>query len=377
MRHFRHLPPPDMDLTAYRTQRHAGVYSRARRVVREFFNLLTGPVLVGGLGGDVSKWQAAVDWKKAKENGWSFVFIRALYGMAVDSKFTVHWINSKVAGVLRGAYAYYLDDEDPEDQAQKLFDTLSATGNLGDLPVVADLEEYGNAQITPAKVKKYLEKLTALFGAGNVMVYTGKAVWDTWIGNVDWAKAYLLWLAQYTLVGWQENHLEKVKNYPPTPPKPWVMWDGNPDAPLAGRVAVWQFTASCPAELYGVSGTVVDLDYASPAFAKKYLSGPPPIVPPPPPGDDMTQPIQCVTLGAFLNTRAQPLASAVDTGNFNKNEEAVCFPAQTFVKKADLPNKEIWRLVLKADGTVGWAAEWHPTIKNAAGQQYAAIIDIP
>jgi hypothetical protein len=90
----------------------------------------------------------------------------------------------------------------------------------------------------------------------------------------------------------------------------------------------------------------------------------------------MTQPIKCVTLGAYINTRAQPSANAVDTGNFNKNEEAVCFPEKTFVKKADLPNKEIWRLVLKADGTVGWAAEWHPTIKNAAGQQYAAIVDL-
>jgi GH25 family lysozyme M1 (1,4-beta-N-acetylmuramidase) len=233
-------------------------------------------VPVGGLGGDVSKWQASVDWQMAKANGWSFVFIRVLYGMAVDSKFAAHWINSKVAGVLRGAYAYYLDAEDPEAQAQKLFDTLSATGNLGDLPVVADIEEYGNVQITPAKVKKYLEKLTELFGAGNVIVYTGKSVWDKWIGNVPWASAYPLWLAQYTLVGWQTDHLNKVKNYPPTPPKPWVMWDDDAEAPLAGYVAIWQFTASCPAELYGVSGTVVDLDYVSPCVCQKIFRWPAP-----------------------------------------------------------------------------------------------------
>lgn len=311
------LPPLDRNPTAYRAERHAAVYSRARRVVRKYFKALAAPVPVGGLGGDVSKWQASIDWQKAKANGWKFVFIRVLYGMAVDSKFTAHWINSKVAGVLRGAYAYYLDAEDPEAQAQKLFDTLSATGNLGDLPVIADIEEYGNVQITSAKVKKYLEKLTELFGAGNVIIYTGKSVWDTWIGDVAWAKAYPLWLAQYTLVGWQENHLEKVRNYPPTPPKPWVMWDGNENTPLAGYVAIWQFTASCPAELYGVSGTVVDLDYVSPAFAKKYLGGPPPIVPPPTAEGDPL--MQFKALDTF-NIRSSPASLTTnDVGDLPKD----------------------------------------------------------
>ena len=88
----------------------------------------------------------------------------------------------------------------------------------------------------------------------------------------------------------------------------------------------------------------------------------------------MTQEVQCVTLGAYLNVRANHTANAVDSGNFNKGAKAQAFPEFTYVKKPDLPNKEIWLLVTLADGTAGWVAQWHPTIKNAAGQQYEAVI---
>ena len=224
------LPPLDVNPAEYRQGRYGptpspspfsnpengeGKKAWIRWIVERAKALLFAPVVVGGVGGDVSKWQVAVDWNKAKENGWAFVFVRVLYGLTVDSKFAAHWANSKVSGLKRGVYAYYLDALDPEAQAQKLFDTLAGTGDFGELQVVADIEEINNAVITPSMVKKYLEKLMSLFGAEKVMVYTGKPVWDKWIGNVGWALAYPLWLAQYTLVGWQENHLEKVKNYPP------------------------------------------------------------------------------------------------------------------------------------------------------------------
>lgn len=94
----------------------------------------------------------------------------------------------------------------------------------------------------------------------------------------------------------------------------------------------------------------------------------------PPPGDDDMKEVQCVTLGSYLNLRSNHNASAIDVGNFFKGVKAQCFPAHTFVKKPDFPNKEIWLLIILADGTVGWVAAWHPTIKTPAGEQYEAVI---
>lgn len=360
----------EADLLSYRKEKYTVVYTRARRVVQAFMARVSGPVPVGWLGGDVSFWQASVDWAMAKVGtppmpGWEFVYIRALFGMAVDEKFVIHWINSKIAGMRRGVYAYYIDVLDPEAQAQKLFDVVSATGNLGELPVVADIEEIANPTITPWKVKKYLEKLTALFGAGMVMVYTGKWVWDKWIGNVTWAKAYPLWLAQYTLVGWQENHLEKVRNYPPTPPKPWVMMSEDENEALAGKVAIWQFTSSCPAELYGVSGNTVDLDYSSKAFKKKF-SPSPPAPPPPGGGGNGGEPLnkaKCLIAG--LKIRSSPIAWADDRnkiGSLALNQEVLFVPDWTETPNATdewlgLPNPV-------PGHKIGFVAKKHSTLNG-------------
>ena len=65
------------------------------------------------------------------------------------------------------------------------------------------------------------------------------------------------------------------------------------------------------------------------------------------------QKMKCVTLGGFINIRARPTANSLDVGNFGKNELAYHFPAKKVVVKADLPNKEIWRAGLFADGTLG------------------------
>lgn len=306
------LHPLDIDPTAYRLEQHTVLPSwlrtQATRVVQAFF----GTLPVGGLGGDVSKWQVGVDWNKAIANGWQFAFIRVLNGLTEDTKFQAHWRNSRLAGLRRGVYAYYIDALDPVEQADRLFAILSSTGDLGELEVVADIEEINNPVITPSKVKKYLERLVYLFGPNKVMVYSGRYVIQRWFNGAGWLAAYPLWLAQYTLAGWKPNHLELVKQYPPTPPAPWAMWTGNENEPLPGKVAVWQFTASCPASLYGVSGTVVDLDYCSPAWAKKHGLG----VPPPPPDPEPTGDWQMQFKAKFtFNIRSGPGTNYADIGD--------------------------------------------------------------
>lgn len=360
------LRPPtlqlDYDPADYRAGRHARPYPRTRRMAARLARALRfqKAVAVGAVGGDVSKWQTFVDWPKAAAGtpeeapGWQFVGVRWLFGTQVDIRAATHWAGAGAQGLKRMPYAYYLDALDPYVQAQKLFQVVSDAG-MGELPPVGDFEEISNAQLTPAKVKDYLEALADLFPEVPI-VYTGKAVWDRWIGNVSWAALYELWLAQYTLVGWQPpRHLEKVKNYPPSVPKPWTTW------------GIWQVTASCPAALYGVAGNVVDVDFASPEFWSRHGGS----TPPPTPGEDEMKTAHVIFPYAF-NARAKPTTASLDVGDFQPGDTVTHYPADDVIVT---PGVEEWWHLKKADKTVCWGAKWHPSLK-VDGKQVPALADV-
>lgn len=221
---------------------------------------------VAELGLDVSGWQLSVNFQICQQKNLRFTFVRVLWGLTPDSQFPVHWQASQ--GVMpRGGYLYYRDNLDPVAQAQKLYDTLAATGDLGELPPVLDVEGIGNPTLTASKIRACAEKLTQLFGRKPI-IYTGYYVWrDEVEGEKTWAAAYMLWIAAYPLTGWQADYPEEVLNYPPLIPAPWTHFD------------LWQWTAYAPAPEYGISGYTFDMDYCSPAFAALFLGQPP--VPPP------------------------------------------------------------------------------------------------
>lgn len=261
-------PPPisrDFPLDTARVRDYTVLPSWARKLAATFH---LGAVAVEGLGGDVSKWQEQVNFQTAKDNGWQFAFMRACYGITPDTKFAEHWKAAK-GKVKRGLYTYYLDAQDPKQQANAAYNACQ--GDTGEMPPVLDLEDYGNADLTASRVQDCLGWLTILFDKTPI-IYTGKSVWETHFGKTaTWGLTYPLWLAQYTLVGWQLDHLNKVLLYPPTLPAPFTKWD------------FWQCSASCPASNYGVSGSVVDLNYAAPGVLEKYGGT---IPPDPTPGEE-------------------------------------------------------------------------------------------
>lgn len=266
-------------------------YSPMRRAVQRVKAMLAA-VVPGALGFDVSVWQAFVDFSLAKAAGLTWVYIRALYGLIVDGKFPVHFPAAR--GVMpRTAYLYYRDYETPKTQAQKLYDTCLAQGDPGDFMPVLDLETIGNPTLTASRVKTCLEELAWLFGKTPI-IYSGYyVIRDALKGDKTFLSAYMLIIAAYPFAGWTDDLPQKVLQYPPLIPAPFVMWTANADEPLIGRVVGWQFTASAPAGQFGVSGNYLDLDWCSPAFAKQVLQAGPPVDPPPGPGDPQMQ---------FINT---------------------------------------------------------------------------
>jgi lysozyme len=181
-------------------------------------------------GIDVSKWQGAVDWAGVKAAGLAFAFARATYGATtVDAQFATNWPAMKAAGILRGAYHFFVAADDPTAQAE-LF--LKAVGSLenGDLPPVVDVEtDSGTSATLVADVQTWLDAVQAATGRRPI-IYTGPNFWnENMTGGFG---GYPLWVAEYGV----------------SAPKPVAGWS---------RWTFWQYSSSGAAA--GLSP--VDLDY--------------------------------------------------------------------------------------------------------------------
>lgn len=306
------------------------------------------------LGMDVSTWQEYVNWPVAVDKGVRFAYIRGAYGVTKDNKFDLHWGSSK-GKLLRGVYLYYRDSQDPVQQADNLYAYCEAHGDFGELPPALDIEEYNNAQITPAKVKTCLERLEANFGI-KPLVYTAQAVWDKWLGNVAWATEYDLWCSNPPWSKWFDGLIEAAKaldpNVWPHKPLPWKN---------AGLMQViWQITFKAPASDYGVSGSELDLNFFSGTEAELYEYANGTINPPPPdpigeivfPETTVTATVTLLPAGmTYRNCRTRPDSTGGDAGLV----EGKVYLNQSYPCWQQVVNSEgTWYLVQLPDKSFGW-----------------------
>ena len=90
-------------------------------------------------GSDVSRYQTSVDWRKARQNGVNFVFVKATEGADdVDPMFREHWRGARSAGIPTGAYHFWYHCATGKVQAQNFIAKVPRAG--GALPPVLDLE---------------------------------------------------------------------------------------------------------------------------------------------------------------------------------------------------------------------------------------------
>ncbi len=168
-----------------------------------------GPV-VNGM--DVSYYDDAVDWTRAKAAGIDFAFIRATDGTQYqDPKFPAYWSGALAAGVMRGAYQFFRPAEDPIAQADLLL-SLMGPPQPNDLPPVIDLEVDGGltpAEVT-ANVRAWVAHVATAIGRQPI-VYAGLYSWPTLTNGAD-VTTSPLWLAQYTTAAC------------PDIPSPWTNW---------------------------------------------------------------------------------------------------------------------------------------------------------
>lgn len=151
-------------------------------------------------GIDVSKYQQIIDWESVK--GMSvdqvkigFAFIKATEGNGNEDRcFKRNWKKTKDAGVVRGAYHFFLATKSGRTQAENFIASVDLSP--GDLPPVLDVEQtYGvPPERLRQRVKEWLVIVENYYGIRPI-IYT----------NVDFYKQYLkddfddypLWVAHY------------------------------------------------------------------------------------------------------------------------------------------------------------------------------------
>ena len=149
-------------------------------------------------GIDVSHWNGAIDWVKAKTKV-DFAFIKCSERLVVDDQFVRNWSEAKRVGMRRAAYLFYRFNIDPGIQTRVFLQAFN--GDYGEIAPIVDLEDDGIvAALKPAQVAdlQWCLLLIEKFIGKKPIIYTRKYWFDPFVGNVAWASAYQLWIANYT-----------------------------------------------------------------------------------------------------------------------------------------------------------------------------------
>jgi len=200
-------------------------------------------------GCDISHWQGKrIDFNKMKAAGADFVVIKATdFNMktGVDDCFLLNAVKAKEAGLLVGAYHWWLPESKYGviEQAALFY---SVVGDICDLPPVLDVEVGGNPKsLWTARLYAMCRHVENYFKRRPI-IYTSNYIWKGNSINYGWAKNYPLWIAHY-----------KVDK--PTIPLPWDKW------------AIWQYSCVGPGQTYGINiydGKAVDLNYFNGTLAE-------------------------------------------------------------------------------------------------------------
>lgn len=174
------------------------------------------------LGLDVSHYSGAVDWGRVRDAGYAFAYVKASEGVdAADPSFAAHWKDLAEAGLHRGAYHFYVTEDDPEEQARFFLSVVKHAP--GDLPPAVDVEllGHGTEPGLPNRFRTFLEILERETGVRPI-IYTGPKFWNAHLG--EGFSDYPLWLAEY---GTSEPQV-------PAGWERWTLWQWQGEAAVPG-----------------------------------------------------------------------------------------------------------------------------------------------
>ncbi|MCJ8008139.1 GH25 family lysozyme [Lederbergia wuyishanensis] len=149
-------------------------------------------------GIDVSHWQGEIDWKKVRNDGIDFVFIKATEGVGyTDPKFKENAKNALAQNFPKGVGAYHFShitsENDAINEAKHFLEVTKAFNLSG--PLALDLEtnsaNLSKKQLTNA-AKTFLDYVEKQSGK-KVALYVNKNYLENYINKID----VPIWLAWY------------------------------------------------------------------------------------------------------------------------------------------------------------------------------------
>jgi lysozyme len=170
----------------------------ARIRYKEFGIAIPANYTVHGI--DVSRYQQVINWEMVRAMNIQdiqlrFAFIKATEGNGTaDSYFRKNWRKAKEAGMICGAYHFFLATRDGTEQARNFISTVKLES--GDLPPVLDIEQtYGvNKTLLQQRVKAFLYAAELAYGTKPI-IYTNADFYQSYLsGEFD---DYPLWVAHY------------------------------------------------------------------------------------------------------------------------------------------------------------------------------------
>lgn len=200
-------------------------------------------------GIDVWAGNGAIDWRKVKQAGNDFAYVRAAYGDVADISAAPNLNGARAAGLKRGVYHFLRNNKSYQGQIDlmlELIETLHV--GCGDLPPALEVED--NARFdgpwNPANNDKFITAADRWVAAVHErtgawpLIYTRASFWEE-LGNPTTFGNCPLWLASHRAA-------------PPWPPGAW------------NKVTFWQYS-----DRGRVSGVLsqVDMNYFDGADASE------------------------------------------------------------------------------------------------------------
>lgn len=183
-------------------------------------------------GIDVSKYQHLISWEgvkkmKVKEIQMGFAFIKATEGTSyTDPQFKRNWKKSLEAGLVRGAYHFFIASRDGKAQAGNFIDKVEL--DPGDFPPVLDIEQLNGTPVALLKkrAKEWLDMVEDHYGVKPI-IYTNVDFYNRNLGEEF--DGYPLWVAHY---------------YQPQQPRigrGWILWQHSDRGRVNGIVSPVDF----------------------------------------------------------------------------------------------------------------------------------------
>ncbi len=174
-------------------------------------------------GIDVSRYQRYISWPAVSSMNvlgikLGFCFIKATRGTGhTDPQFARNWKKSKQAGLVRGAYHYFISTQSGLEQANHFLRVTRFSP--GDLPPVLDLEEAKGVTVAQLRQEALVWLATVEKATGiRPILYTSVGFYERYLGRVF--DSYPLWVA---------HHYQPVQ---PSIRRSWTFWQHSD----AGRV---------------------------------------------------------------------------------------------------------------------------------------------